>query len=105
MKNFVQLIGRVGETPKSYNFEKGKSSARFSLATNSSYKNAKGEWVESTSWHKIITWNKLAERASEQLEKGKKIMIEGALQYRIYEDKEGIKRTITEINAQKMILL
>ncbi|MFK8057598.1 MAG: single-stranded DNA-binding protein [Saprospiraceae bacterium] len=105
MKNYVQLIGHLGAAPELRTTATGKQSARFSVATNNSYKNDKGERVESTTWHRIIGWNRTAEAMETKLEKGTKVMIEGALQYRNFEDKEGVTRNYTEIIAQRFLTL
>src|SRR5688500_8545677 len=96
VKNSVRLIGHLGQDPELK--ETGKSKlVKFSLATNETYKNEAGEKVEETQWHNLIAWGKQAEVAKEYLKKGSEIAIEGKLTNRSYEDKEGIKRYITEI--------
>jgi len=105
MKNYVQLIGRLGAAPEVRTTSTGKQTARFSVATTNYYKNEKGERVESTTWHRVIGWNRTAEIMETKLEKGTKVMIEGALQYRNFEDKEGVTRNYTEIIAQRFLAL
>ena len=105
MKNYVQLIGRCGDAPELRETKSGKQTARLSVATNTYYKNDKGERVESTTWHRIVGWNRTAELMGEKLAKGAKVMVEGALQYRKFEDKEGVTRYFTEVIAQRFLAL
>ena len=104
MKNRVQLIGHVGQEPEIKNLENGKL-ANLSIATNENYTNAKGEKVEQTEWHRITAWGKTAEIIEKYVSKGKEIAIEGKLSHRSYEDKDGIKRYVTEIVATEILLL
>lgn len=104
MKNRVQLIGHVGQEPEIKNLESGKL-ANLSIATNENYTNAKGEKVEQTEWHRITAWGKTAEIIEKYVSKGKEIAIEGKLSHRNYEDKDGIKRYVTEIVATEILLL
>ena len=105
LRNKVQLIGHLGNDPEIINLESGKKIAKFSIATNESYKNEKGEKVEDTQWHNVVAWNKTAEIAEKYLKKGKEIVIEGKLSSRSYEDKEGVKRYVTEIVVQELLML
>ena len=77
LRNKVQLIGNLGNNPEVISLESGKKLVKFSLATNDSYKNAKGEKVVDTQWHNIIAWNKTAEIIEEYVIKGSEIAIEG----------------------------
>ena len=104
MKNRVQLIGHVGQEPEIKNFENGKL-ANLSIATNENYTNAKGERVEQTEWHRITAWGKTAEIIEKNVSKGKEIAVEGKLSHRSYDDKDGIKRYVTEIVANEILLL
>lgn len=79
--------------------------AKFSLATNESYKNAKGEKVTDTQWHNVVAWGKTAEIAENYLKKGNEVAIEGKLVNRSYETKEGDKRYITEIKCSELLML
>ena len=79
--------------------------ARFSMATNESYRNAQGERVTDTQWHNLIAWGKLADIAERFLEKGKEVAIEGKLINRSYQDREGNKRYVTEIQVNELLLL
>ncbi len=105
IKNHVQLIGNVGHDPEVTNLENGKKVVRFSLATNEHYKSANGDKQTDTNWHTIIAWGKTAEIVENYVEKGKEIGISGKLKSRTYEDQEGVKRTITEIIADEILLL
>jgi len=105
LKNKVQLIGNLGKNPEIITLDSGKKLAKFSIATNESYKNAKGEKVENTQWHNVIAWNKTAEIVENYLVKGNEVAIEGKLTSRSYEDKEGVKKYITEIVVNELLML
>lgn len=105
LRNTVQLIGHVGNDPEIVNLESGKKLAKFSVATNESYKNSKGEKITDTQWHNIVAWGKTAELVENYVPKGKEVGIEGKLTSRSYEDKDGIKRYITEIVCNELLLL
>ncbi|MFV9483329.1 MULTISPECIES: single-stranded DNA-binding protein [unclassified Christiangramia] len=105
LRNTVQLIGHVGNEPEIVNLESGKKLAKFSVATNESYKNSKGEKITDTQWHNIVAWGKTAELVENYVPKGKEIGIEGKLTSRSYEDKDGIKRYVTEVVCQELLLL
>lgn len=105
LRNKVQLIGHVGNEPEILNLESGKKLAKFSIATNESYKNAKGEKITDTQWHNIVAWGKTAELIENYVPKGKEVGIEGKLTSRSYEDKEGIKRYVTEIVCNELLLM
>ncbi|TYQ00157.1 single-strand binding protein [Tenacibaculum adriaticum] len=105
LKNKVQLIGNVGQEPAITNLESGKKVARFSLATNENYKDSKGEKQVDTNWHTIVAWGKTAEIIEKYVIKGKEIAVEGKLTSRSYEDNEGVKRYVTEVVADEILLL
>ncbi|GAA3561372.1 single-stranded DNA-binding protein [Snuella lapsa] len=105
LKNKVQLIGNVGIEPTITNLENGRKVARLSLATNESYKNNKGERQTDTNWHTIIAWGKTADIIEKYVAKGKEIAVEGKLTSRSYEDKEGVKRYVTEVVVSEILLL
>ena len=105
LKNHVQLIGNVGQEPTITNLESGKKVARFSIATNEYYKDAKGEKQTETNWHTVVAWGKTAEIIKKFVGKGKEVGVTGKLKSRSYEDKEGIKRYVTEIEANEILLL
>ena len=95
--NKVILVGHIGNKPEGRYTPSGASIASFSLATNESWIDSENEKQERTEWHNIIAWNKLADFATEYLQKGQLIYIEGRMQTRTYKDKEDIQRRITEI--------
>ncbi len=105
LKNKVQLIGNLGNAPEIKTTESGKKLAKFSVATNETYQNSKGEKVKETQWHNLIAWGKIAEIAEKYLSKGSEVAIEGKLVNRNYEDKEGNKKYITEIQINELLLL
>jgi len=102
--NKVQLIGNLGKDPELKYTSAGIAVATFSIATSDSWKDQEGNMQERTEWHNIVAWRKLAEICGEWLKKGKRVYIEGKLQTRNYE-KDGVKRYITEIVADQMIML
>ena len=105
LRNKVQLIGNLGNNPEIITLESGKKVAKFSIATNENYKNAKGEKVTDTQWHNVVAWNKTAEIIEKYLEKGNEIAVEGKLTSRSYETKEGEKRYITEVVCNEILML
>lgn len=105
LKNKVQLIGNLGNSPEVRTFDGGRKMARFSMATNESYRNAQGDRVTETQWHNLIVWGKLADIAERFLIKGKEVAVEGKLINRSYNDKEGNKRYVTEIQVNELLLL
>ena len=105
LKNHVQLIGNVGQEPTITNLESGKKVARFSIATNESYKNNKGEKVQSTDWHTVVAWGKTAEIIENFVGKGKEIAITGKLRTRTYTTDDGNQRYVTEVQAKEVLLL
>mgnify|MGYP000023518117 CR=1 FL=1 len=105
LRNKVQLIGNPGSDPEIKTMENGNKLAKFSMATNENYKNAKGEKVTETQWHNIVIWGKTAEIAEKFVKKGKEIGIEGKINNKSYEDSEGNKKYITEIVAHELLLL
>lgn len=105
LKNKVQLIGNLGNAPEVKTLESGKKMARFSVATSESYRNARGEKVIETQWHNLVAWGKVAEIVEKFLTKGKEVAIEGKLINRSYNDKEGNKKYITEIQVNELLLL
>ena len=105
LRNKVQLIGNLGNDPEIVNLESGKTLAKFSIATNESYKNAQGEKVTDTQWHNIVAWGKTAEIVEKYVGKGKEVAIEGKLTTRSWEDKDGIKRYTTEVVCNELLML
>jgi len=105
MRNSVHLIGHLGKDPEVKTYSGEKKRARFSIATNDSYKNDKGEKVEETQWHNVVIWGKLADTAEKYLKKGQEVAVEGRLVHRVYETQGGEKRFVTEISANDFLLL
>ena len=105
LKNKVQLIGNLGQDPEIINLESGKTLAKFSIATNESYKNAEGEKVTDTQWHNVVAWGKTADIVEKYLVKGKEVAIEGKLTTRTWDDKEGNKRYTTEVVCNELLML
>lgn len=105
LRNKVQLIGNLGKDPEITNLDGGKKLAKFSIATNETYKNQKGEKITDTQWHNIVAWGKTAEIIENYVTKGKEVAIEGKLTSRSYDDKEGVKRYITEVVCNELVML
>ena len=106
MLNRVMFIGNLGRDPEIRRLDSGVTVAKFSIATNESYKDKNsGEWITQTEWHDIVMWRGLAERAEKQLKKGSLIYVEGKLTHRKYQDKDGIDRYVTEMVANTFRLL
>jgi single-strand DNA-binding protein len=103
--NKVILVGRLGRDPETRYTGGGQAVANFSVATDESYKDKNGERQKRTEWHKIVVWSKLAEIAQQYLKKGSLLYLEGRLQTREWQDKEGQKRTTTEIVATNFRML
>ncbi|HET7771980.1 MAG TPA: single-stranded DNA-binding protein [Chloroflexota bacterium] len=102
--NKVMLIGNVGRDPEMRYTQSGEPVTTFSLATNRRTQRD-GQWVDEPDWHNIVAWGKLAEQCNEYLNKGRKIYIEGRLQTRSFDNKEGVKQYRTEIVAHTMLML
>lgn len=105
LKNKVQLIGNLGMNPEIKTLESGKKLAKFSIATNESYRNIKGEKIEDTQWHNLVAWGKTADIIEKYLQKGNEVAIEGKLNNRSYDDQDGNKRYITEIVVSELLML
>ncbi len=105
MVNKVTLIGNLGKDPEVRRLENGAAVARFSVATNESYKDKAGEWQTQTEWHTVIAWRALAERAERQLKKGMMVYLEGKLSTRKWTDKDNIERYSTEVVANTLRIL
>lgn len=105
LRNRVQLIGNLGMSPEVKKTENGKKLVRFSVATNESYKNASGDKVTETQWHNLVAWGKVADIAEKYLNKGSEVVIEGKLINRNYTDKEGVKKYVTEVQVNELVLL
>ena len=103
IKNSVRLIGNVGMDPDVRTFDNNRKMVRLSIATNDSYKNDKGEKVTDTQWHNIVLWGAQATMAETYLKKGDSVIIEGKLASRNYNDKDGVKRYVTEVVVNEFI--
>ncbi len=103
--NKVILIGNLGKDPELRYAPSGSAVANFSLATSEQWKDQEGNPQERTSWHNIVVWGKLAEIAAEYLKKGRKVYVEGRIQYRDYEGKDGNKRYVTEVVVNDLVML
>lgn len=103
--NKVILVGNLGQDPELRYTGTGTAVCNIRLATNESYKDASGEWVERTEWHSVVAWARLAEICNEYLKKGSQVYFEGSLQTRQWEDKDGNTRYTTEIKAREMMML
>ncbi len=102
--NKVILVGHLGRDPEVRHLEGGVTVASFPLATSETY-NKDGKRVEQTEWHNIVLWRGLAEVASKYLQKGKLVYIEGKLRTRSFEDKEKVKKYVTEVVAENFTML
>ena len=103
--NKVILVGRLGKDPEVRYTPSGAAVANFSLATDETWKDKSGEKQQRTEWHNIVAWSKLAEICGQYLTKGKLVYVEGRLQTREWEDKDGNKRRTTEVIASDMVML
>lgn len=101
--NKVLLIGRLGRDPEMRYTASGQPVANFSIATDETYTSKDGQKVEKTEWHRIVVWGKQAEFCGNYLSKGRLVYIEGKLETRKWQDKEGMERTTTEIRADRVL--
>ena len=99
--NKVELIGYAGRDAEVKEIKKGISLAFFSLATSDGYRGKNGDWVDNTTWHRIVMWNDIAQKAAEEVKKGSHVSLVGKINYRNYETETGEKRYVTEIVAQE----
>ena len=105
LKNSVRLIGNLGQNPEVKETTNGKKLAKFSVATNESYRDENGKDVKETMWHNLTVWGKQADIAAKYLKKGSEVAIEGKLTSRNYTSKEGEKKYITEIVVNELLFL
>jgi single-strand DNA-binding protein len=103
--NKVILIGRLGKDPEMRFTPNGKAVTNFTMATSEIWSDQNGEKQERTEWHRVVTWGKLAENCAKLLAKGKQVYVEGRLQTRQWDDRDGNKRYTTEIIANQMQIL
>lgn len=103
--NKVMLIGNLGKDPEVRYTPSGTAVASFPVATSERFKSKSGEWEEKTEWHNVVLWGRQAEVAGEYLAKGKTVYIEGRLQTRKWQDRDGRDRYTTEVVGEKMQML
>ena len=103
LKNYVQLIGNLGQNVELKEFDSGTKKVNFTLATHDYYTDKNGEKIENTEWHSIVAWGKIADWMNESLNKGDQVILQGKLTYRKYEDKSGNTKYMTEIIATEFI--
>ncbi|HEY0055855.1 MAG TPA: single-stranded DNA-binding protein [Pedobacter sp.] len=105
LRNSVRLVGHLGNEPEVKTTATNKKLAKVSIATNSSFKNEKGEKIEETQWHNLVMWDRNATLAEQYLKKGSEISIEGRLSSRTYTDATGVKKYFTEIIVNEILLM
>ena len=103
--NKVLLIGNLGQNPELRATQGGQSVLTLRVATNERFKNRDGEWQDRAEWHSVVIWGKRAEGLAKVVSKGTQVYVEGRLQTRSYDDKQGQKRYVTEVVARDVILL
>jgi len=100
MINEVTLVGNLGQDPEIKNFDNGSKVATFSVATSDGYKDKDtNEWINTTEWHRIVVWNKMAESVEKNLRKGRMVFLKGKIVTRKYQDKNDETKQVTEIRA------
>ncbi|MGE8243829.1 Single-stranded DNA-binding protein [compost metagenome] len=105
LRNKVQLIGHLGNDPIIRTTSTGTNYTVLRLATNDLFKNRAGEWVEEVQWHTLVVWGKQNNTIEKKCSRGTKLMVEGKLTYRNYENADGVKRYITEIKVDSFLIL
>jgi single-strand DNA-binding protein len=100
--NKVILVGNLGKDPEVRYTPGGQAVAKFPLATTDNWTDQSGQRQEKTEWHNVVVWGKTAENCGQYLAKGRQVYLEGAIRSRSYDDKEGAKRYVTEIQAQRV---
>lgn len=105
MLNKATIIGNLGADPEVRYTPSGKQTSTFSVATTEKWKGKDGQVQESTEWHRVVTWSRLAEICAEYLTKGSRVYIEGRIQTRKWTDSNGVDRYTTEIIAREMKML
>ena len=103
--NKVILIGNLGRDPEIRYTRDGTAVANLNIATSESWLDANGQRQERTEWHRVVAWGKLAEISKEYLMKGRQVYVEGRLQTRSWDDKQGNKRYTTEVRADQLVML
>lgn len=105
MVNKVILVGNLGRDPETRFTPNGKAVTKFSLATSATYVDGEGKKVQDTQWHNVVVWGKQGEACGQYLQTGRQVYVEGSLRYRIFDGKNGEKRYVTEVIAQKVRFL
>jgi single-strand DNA-binding protein len=105
LKNRVQLIGSIGREPEIREFGEGRKMARFALTTEETEEQSGGETITRTSWHNLVAWGPAASLISKRVAKGDRLAVEGRLVNRSFVDKEGLKRTSTEVEVLDVLVL
>ncbi|MEI2275370.1 single-stranded DNA-binding protein [Sphingobacterium sp. ML3W] len=105
LRNKVQLIGHLGNDPIIRTTSTGTNYSVLRLATNDLFKNKAGEWVEEVQWHTLVVWGKQNNTIEKKCSRGTKLMVEGKLTYRNYENADGAKRYLTEIKVDSFLIL
>lgn len=100
-KNRVELVGHVGRDPELLLLESGTKLAKFSLATNELFKNTRDEWVDHTTWHRIVAWGKMADWVMATVSKGTKLEVVGSIKTNTYTTQEGVKKYFTDIRCDE----
>src|SRR5687767_13078367 len=103
--NKAMLIGNVGQDPEIRTIPSGSRVAQFSVATSRRWNDRSGQQQEKTEWHRIVAWEKLVEIIERYVKKGDRIYVEGEIEYRQYQDKDGVTKYTTEIRARDVVLL
>lgn len=103
--NKCMLIGNLGSDPEVRSTTAGKRVASFSIATSRQWTSASGEKQEATQWHKCAVWGKLADVVEKWVKKGDRLYVEGEIEYRSWDDKDGNKKYTTEINVRDLVML
>ncbi len=105
LRNKVQLIGRLGQEPEIVTLKDGNKMAKFSMATDDSYKDKNGQKIERAYWHNVVVWGGLVNVVENYVNKGQEIAIEGKLTNRSWDDKDGNKRYMTEVVCNELLML
>jgi len=103
--NKAMLIGNVGQDPEIRTIPNGARVAQFSVATSRRWNDRSGQQQEKTEWHRVVAWEKLVEIIERYVKKGDRIYVEGEIEYRQYQDKDGVTKYSTEIRAREVLLL
>ena len=103
--NSVRLVGNVGLAPEVTKFENRKVRAKVSLATTEKSKDLGGVWQENTEWHRLVAWGKLADRFEKVVSKGTRLVVEGKLQHKSFTDKDGQKKSYSEIVVSDFLVI